>query len=197
MNVTLFLGASEPLLKRFCCGGSHKLFSFCVWRPVPCNVCVLFQVSERMKIVDVIGEKAYKDGERIIAQVRPGHRGKASAALSARVWELRLHGAGPACCSSSCHGGASRCARRGLTACPWLLGWVLPDCHFLFTLSFICGRQNLGKVEKLCPSPSPICACLPLPSSSLCTNLTFSVRLCPSCSHLLCRPPQSLLPFFL
>lgn len=29
----------------------------------------MFQVSERMKIVDVIGEKTYKDGERIIAQV--------------------------------------------------------------------------------------------------------------------------------
>ena len=32
-------------------------------------VCSLFQVSERMKIVDVIGEKVYKDGERIITQV--------------------------------------------------------------------------------------------------------------------------------
>ena len=32
-------------------------------------MCSLFQVSERMKIVDVIGEKVYKDGERIITQV--------------------------------------------------------------------------------------------------------------------------------
>ncbi|OWK02711.1 PRKAR2A, partial [Cervus elaphus hippelaphus] len=31
-------------------------------------VCSLIQVSERMKIVDVIGEKVYKDGERIITQ---------------------------------------------------------------------------------------------------------------------------------
>lgn len=27
------------------------------------------QASERMKIVDVIGEKVYQDGERIISQV--------------------------------------------------------------------------------------------------------------------------------
>lgn len=40
-------------------GGIHFLF--------------LFQPSERMKIVDVIGEKTFKDGERIIAQVC-GHR---------------------------------------------------------------------------------------------------------------------------
>lgn len=40
-------------------------------RSFPCSlwVCPLFQVSERMKIVDVIGEKVYKDGERIITQV--------------------------------------------------------------------------------------------------------------------------------
>uniref|UniRef100_A0A8C9AT66 cAMP-dependent protein kinase type II regulatory subunit n=1 Tax=Prolemur simus TaxID=1328070 RepID=A0A8C9AT66_PROSS len=31
-------------------------------------VCPLLQVSERMKIVDVIGEKIYKDGDRIITQ---------------------------------------------------------------------------------------------------------------------------------
>lgn len=30
---------------------------------------LLLQPSERMKIVDVIGEKTYQDGERIIAQV--------------------------------------------------------------------------------------------------------------------------------
>ncbi|XP_015423817.1 PREDICTED: cAMP-dependent protein kinase type II-alpha regulatory subunit isoform X1 [Myotis davidii] len=53
---------SVPLLKSLEISCDFQL------RSVPCNVCVLFQASERMKIVDVIGEKAYKDGERIIAQ---------------------------------------------------------------------------------------------------------------------------------
>lgn len=37
----------------------------------PACVCVFFfhKLSERMKIVDVLGARAYKDGERIITQV--------------------------------------------------------------------------------------------------------------------------------
>lgn len=36
-------------------------------------VLFFFKPSERMKIVDVIGEKNYKDGDRIIAQVSAAH----------------------------------------------------------------------------------------------------------------------------
>lgn len=32
-------------------------------------VCFFHKLSERMKIVDVLGARAYKDGERIITQV--------------------------------------------------------------------------------------------------------------------------------
>lgn len=46
------------------CDFHSRSFPYSLW------VCLLFQMSERMKIVDVIGEKAYKDGERIITQVR-------------------------------------------------------------------------------------------------------------------------------
>lgn len=63
--------------------------------------CGVLQVAERMKIVDVIGEKVYKDGERIITQVRAGRACPLSLPLGHFLRSAEAHRCPPRCMPSA------------------------------------------------------------------------------------------------
>ncbi|XP_073086680.1 cAMP-dependent protein kinase type II-alpha regulatory subunit isoform X3 [Manis javanica] len=95
------------------------------------------EASERMKIVDVIGEKIYKDGDRIITQFAlTGTSGTMLNRSESRQLSPTLKGMSRSCCSVSCRGArrantlvsapccsSSASPRRGWR---WSLG--LPSC---------------------------------------------------------------------